>query len=413
MAARLDPQPWMTAAPSRRVMAVLEAERPGCARFVGGCVRNALLGEPVADIDIATQLTPDRVAAICRAAGIAVHPTGIEHGTLTLVADHAVFEVTTLRRDVETDGRRATVAFTEDWAEDAARRDFRMNALYADAQGQVFDPTGGGLDDVAARRIVFVGDADTRIREDYLRVLRFFRFHAWYGRGEPDREALDACGRLKAGLKTVSAERVWMETRKLLGAPNPLPALEAMRASGVAEVLFPEFQSFDELAGLLKIEETPDPLLRLLTLVRRDAAVCGGLADRLRLSNAERERLMDVARQEAAVLRVLRAEMTDADLRLALYENGARAVTDIAWLAWARDVGAVRWREVIARAGAWMRPVLLVNGEDALAAGVEAGPAIGKALREVEAAWKASDFTLDRTALLALLSASSQTPPTH
>ncbi|MEQ1784957.1 MAG: CCA tRNA nucleotidyltransferase, partial [Hyphomonadaceae bacterium] len=177
-------QPWMIAA--RRVMDALEAARPDCARYVGGCVRNALLGEPVSDIDIATQLVPDEVTQVMRAAGIAVHPTGIEHGTLTVVADHQPFEVTTLRRDVETDGRRAVVAFTQDWAEDAQRRDFRINALYADRNGQIFDPTGGGLDDLAARRIVFVGDPETRIREDYLRILRFFRFYAWYGREAPD-----------------------------------------------------------------------------------------------------------------------------------------------------------------------------------------------------------------------------------
>ncbi len=181
MSDRLPVQPWMTSGSVRRVMQALEGERKGSARFVGGCVRNALLGAPVADVDIATQLTPDVVERVMRAAGIAVHPTGIEHGTLTVVADNQPFEVTTLRRDVETDGRRAVVAFTEDWAEDAQRRDFRLNALYAEPDGTLHDPTGGGLADASARRFVFVGDAETRIREDYLRILRFFRFNAWYG----------------------------------------------------------------------------------------------------------------------------------------------------------------------------------------------------------------------------------------
>ena len=183
-----------------------------------------------------------------RAEGIAVHPTGIEHGTLTVVADHRPFEVTTLRRDVETDGRRAVVAFTTDWSEDAQRRDFRMNALYVDREGAVHDPTGGGLDDVAARRIVFVGDPDTRIREDYLRILRFFRFQAWYAREAPDAAGLEACGRLRAGLAGISAERIWMETKKLLAAPQPMPSLRAMEASGVLAQLFPEAKGLDLLA---------------------------------------------------------------------------------------------------------------------------------------------------------------------
>ena len=219
---------WLRDPAVRRVITALEAQRPGGVRFVGGCVRNALLGLPISDIDLATQLPPADVANAARAAGLAVHETGVEHGTLTLVADHRPFEVTTLRRDVETDGRRATVAFTEDWIEDAYRRDFRMNALYADPDGTVFDPTGGGLEDVRNRRVVFVGTPEDRIREDYLRILRFFRFHAWYGDGAPDEAGLRACGRLKEGLSRISAERIWMETRKLLSAPSCLAALEAM-----------------------------------------------------------------------------------------------------------------------------------------------------------------------------------------
>ncbi|HVY90362.1 MAG TPA: CCA tRNA nucleotidyltransferase, partial [Hyphomonadaceae bacterium] len=230
---------------ARRVMDALEKARPNSARFVGGCVRNALLGQPVADVDIATQLTPDRVAEAMRAANIAVHETGIEHGTLTVVADHHPFEVTTLRRDVETDGRRAVVAFTEDWAEDAQRRDFRMNALYVSRDGDVFDPTGGGLEDIAQRRIVFVGDPETRLREDYLRILRFFRFYAWYGRGAPDAAGLAACAKLKSGLSGISAERIWMETKKLLAAPDPMPGLQAMEQSGVFAQLFPEAKGLD------------------------------------------------------------------------------------------------------------------------------------------------------------------------
>lgn len=184
---------WLRAAATRRVVEALEAARPGCARFVGGCVRNTILGAPVDDIDIATQLTPQETIDAAHAAGLSAAPTGVEHGTVTVIADHAPFEVTTLRRDVETDGRRAVVAFTQDWAEDAQRRDFRMNALYADPDGAVHDPTGGGLADAQAGRVIFIGDAHTRIREDYLRILRFFRFNAWYGRGPLDAAGLAAC----------------------------------------------------------------------------------------------------------------------------------------------------------------------------------------------------------------------------
>ena len=284
---QLAVQPWMIAA--RRVMDALEAAQPGCARYVGGCVRNALLGVPVSDIDIATQLVPDEVTQVMRVAGIAVHPTGIEHGTLTVVADHQPFEVTTLRRDVETDGRRAVVAFTRDWEEDAQRRDFRINALYADRDGAIFDPTGGGLDDLAARRIVFVGDPETRLREDYLRILRFFRFYAWYGREAPDADGLAACAKLRAGLDGISVERIWMETKKLCAAVQPIPALEAMQASGVMAQLFPQARGLDLTRKLVALEQAegwaPDPMLRFLSLFWKEAAAIRAVANRLKLSN--------------------------------------------------------------------------------------------------------------------------------
>ena len=192
-------RPWMTAPATRAVLdALTAAGGPEAARFVGGCVRDTLSGHPVGDIDIATALTPDQVIAALKAAGLKAVPTGVDHGTVTAVSQGKPFEVTTLRRDVETDGRRAVVAFTDDWAEDAQRRDFRLNALYADAEGRLFDPTGEGVADAKAGRIVFIGDAETRIREDALRILRFFRFQAWFGKGEPDGPSLAACERLKA-----------------------------------------------------------------------------------------------------------------------------------------------------------------------------------------------------------------------
>ncbi|OYW43277.1 MAG: hypothetical protein B7Z38_02165 [Rhodobacterales bacterium 12-64-8] len=397
---RLDNQPWMLAA--RKVIDALEMVRPGCARLVGGCVRNALLGEPVADIDIATQLTPDLVEKTARNAGMAVHPTGVEHGTLTVVSKGVPYEVTTLRRDVETDGRRATVSFTHDWAEDAQRRDFRMNALYADGDGEVYDPTGGGLDDIASRRIVFVGDAETRIREDYLRVLRFFRFQAWYGTAAPDPQGLAACGKLRAGLAGISVERIWMEMKKLMAAPQPLAALEAMEAVGVLDQLFVDAKGLKLLSKLVGLEMDrgfkPDPMLRFLALFWKDAAAIREAANRLKMSNDERYRLNWPAQDETP----LWGGVTDAEVRAAIYRVGAQTVIDRAMLGWA-STGAADWDGVVAIASSWPRPTLPVTGEDLLTRGISEGPAIGAALKQLETAWIESDFTLGKDALLALL----------
>lgn len=398
---RLAPQPWMTSPAARRVMDALDATRPGSARFVGGCVRNALLGEPVADIDIATQLTPDRVEQAMHKAGVAVHPTGVEHGTLTVVADRQPFEVTTLRRDVTTDGRRATVAFTEDWGEDAQRRDFRMNALYAARDGEVFDPSGGGLDDIAHRRIIFVGDPETRIREDYLRILRFFRFHAWYGRGAPDAAGLAACSKLKSGLDDISAERIWMETKKLLAARDPLPAMQAMQASSVFSQIFPQARGLDLLTRLIALEQgqsiAPDPMVRFLSLFWKDARAVHAIANQLKMSNEERQRLNWAAKDDTPI----RAGMSAQDMRRSVYEIGAGVFRDRVLLQWAGDGAA--WAQIYAGAGEWERPVMPVSGDDLLERNVTEGPAIGEALRRLEGAWIDSDFTLDKQALLALL----------
>jgi poly(A) polymerase len=392
----------MTSAAAKRVMAAFDAVRPGCARFVGGCVRNALLGEPVADVDIATQLVPELVQKAMIAAKIAVHPTGIEHGTLTVVADHVPFEVTSLRQDVETDGRHATVAFTDDWALDAQRRDFRMNALYASLDGEVFDPTGGGLDDVANRRVVFVGDPETRIREDYLRILRFFRFHAWYGRAVTDEAGLEACAKLKAGLADISVERIWMETRKLLAAPQPLASLEAMEASGVMGQLFPSAKGLKLLGKLVGLELReglpPDPMVRFLSLFWQEADAVHAIANQLKMSNKERQRLNWAVKDETP----LWGGMTEPEVRAAVYRVGAQVVRDRMLIEWAND-GSPDWVEVYTLAGSWQRPAMPVSGADLLKLGIGEGPAIGEALRKAEQAWVESDFTLDRDALLLLV----------
>ena len=291
---------WMKRPATQAVMAALAAKGgPGCARFVGGCVRNALIGHPVDDIDIATTLQPEAVVMAIKTAGLKAVPTGMAHGTVTAISGGQPHEITTLRRDVSTDGRNATVAFTTDWAEDAGRRDFRLNALYAAPDGEVFDPTGQGIEDALAGRIVFVGEPETRIREDYLRILRFFRFHAWYGRGPADAAGLKACARLKDGMARLSAERVSKELLKLLAAPDPAPAVRLMAESGVLDRVLPDHAGLTLFESMTHISD--DPLLRLSALLPADADRVRASARALRLSNAQKERLVLALPAEPAV----------------------------------------------------------------------------------------------------------------
>ena len=387
----LADQPWLKASATRAVMAALEAAGgPGCARFVGGCVRNALLDQPIDDIDIATTLRPEETDRAIRAAGLKAVPTGMAHGTVTAISERMPFEITTLRRDVSTDGRNATVAFTDDWAEDAARRDFRLNAVYADAHGAVFDPTGQGVADALAGRIVFVGEAETRVREDYLRILRFFRFFAWYGRGAPDATAMQACAALASGMTRLSVERVSKELLKLLAAPDPLEAVEAMQAAGVLDIVLPEhggLTRFSALAG-----QRGDAGLRLMALLPSDADVLRAVSVRLRLSNAVRDRMTAAARAFASV----NLGMSEAEARAALYRHGAAAFEDAVRLreaeALGREAEALR---LIALAQTWTIPVLPVSGRDLARLGVEQGPDTGRILKAFEADWIAADFPTD------------------
>ncbi|GLS00730.1 poly(A) polymerase/tRNA-nucleotidyltransferase [Brevundimonas denitrificans] len=385
---RLDDQPWLKASATRAVMAALEAAGgPGCARFVGGCVRNALIGAPVADIDIATTLKPEETDRAIRAAGLKSVPTGIAHGTVTAVSERQPFEITTLRRDVSTDGRNATVAFTDDWAEDAARRDFRLNALYADGEGRVFDPTGEGVADAAAGRIVFVGDPETRIREDYLRILRFFRFFAWYGRGEPDEAALKACRELAPGMTRLSAERVSKELMTLLAAPDPLVAMAAMTDAGVLAQILPEAANgplFEAAVGL-----SADPVIRLMTLFPTDERLVREASARLRFSNATRDRLAAAAAAAPAV----RLTMSDPEVRAAVYRHGARTVADAVYRRWAESPeGADAAQRLLALAESWRRPSMPVGGRELARLGVEPGPETGRLLKAFEDGWIADDF---------------------
>jgi poly(A) polymerase len=397
-------QPWMKTLQTRAVMAALEARGgTGCARFVGGCVRNAVIRRPVDDIDIATLLTPDAVSEALRAAGLKAIPTGVEHGTITAVADGHPYEITTLRRDVETDGRRAVVAFTTDWAEDAQRRDFRMNALYADADGTLHDPTGEGLEDARKGRVVFVGDPMLRIREDYLRILRFFRFHAWYGKGEPDAAALAACRSLKSLLAGRAAERTQKEVLKLLAAGDPRPSLRLMAASGVLAEIMPYVKGLARLERLVQIElkqlHECDAELRLAAMLPPDPKVAATAAERLRLSNALRDRLVLASGTEPRIT----SWMSERQARRALYQIGQRGFFDRVKLAWAESEkprAAAQWKALLGLAEDWSRPLFPLAGEDVLALKVQPGPLVGQVLREVEDWWIDQDFPDDRDAAL-------------
>ena len=412
MSETLATKPWMRAPETLAVMAALEAAGgAGCARFVGGCVRNAITGHPVEDIDIATTLVPDAVIAALKAARLKAVPTGVDHGTVTAVSGGKPFEITTLRRDVETDGRRAMVAFTTDWREDAQRRDFRLNALYCDAEGRLFDPTGEGLADARAGRIVFVGDAETRILEDALRILRFFRFLAWYGKGEPVAESLAACGRLKDRITTLSAERVSKELLKLLAADDPRATVRLMAASGVLTEALPEatdLARFDRLVGI----ETEqlfqcDPELRLGALLPDDPAVGAACAERLRLSNAQRDRLVAMLGTEPSI----RSWMSPKEARRDVYQLGAATFCDRVLLAWAgsdRPATTTQWRALLPMAQSWPRPTFPLTGEEVMAAGVPRGPLVGQVMREVEAWWIDNDFISDKLSIVERLKAVAQ-----
>jgi poly(A) polymerase len=394
---KLDPQKqsWMSRPETRAVMAALTAEG-GEARFVGGAVRNALLGEAVSDVDIATPLLPQEVVQRLTRAGLAAVPTGIAHGTITAVSSGKPFEITTLRRDVSTDGRRATVAFTTDWKEDAARRDFTMNALYASEDGTLLDPTGG-IADLEMGRVRFVGDAAMRIREDYLRILRLFRFHAWYGKGALDSDALRAASAEKSGLARLSGERIQKELLRLLEAADPLPVLSKMDANGILGEILPGSMNLARLRGLNAVTATAEvPRAAILSL----AALLAGkneareTASRLRLSNADRDRLI-------AALDNFDLPLENKVVRRAAYRHTVETVIDRLLL---RAAEAETKRASIIAAirdlKAWTPPSFPLDGRDALRAGVPEGPGVGRVLSTIENWWTEQDFVPDRRTLL-------------
>ena len=372
------------------------------ARVIGGAVRNAILGRPVADVDFGTTLTPDAVAGRAAAAGVKAAPTGVEHGTLTLVVDGRPFQVTTLREDVETDGRHAVVRFGSDWEADARRRDFTVNALSVDADGTVHDPVGG-YGDIVAGRIRFIGDPERRIAEDKLRILRFFRFYAEHGRGEIDAAGLAATINARNAVRDLSAERVGQEMRRLVVAPRAAEAVRLMQEAGVLPIVLAGIGYLGPFARLVRFEaglsQAASAPRRLAALACRIAEDAARIAERLRLSNAERDRIT------AAVAAAGDMTPPPADARGArrlLYRHGAEAYRDgvalaFAWSDAASDDPA--WRERATLPDRWTAPRFPLSGRDAVAAGVPAGPAVGAALAAVEAWWVAEDFGPDAAAL--------------
>jgi len=402
--ANIGPHQWLNDAKSQ---AVMNALGEGKARYVGGCVRNAILNEPVNDIDIATVHVPEKVIELLEAVGIKAVPTGIEHGTITAVVDGKPFEITTLRKDVDTDGRHAEVAFSADWEGDAARRDFTMNAIYVDASGVIFDPVGGYADAKAAR-VRFIGDAATRIAEDYLRILRYFRIDAWYGKGEMDQDALKACAAGKDGLKQLSAERVQKELLKLIAADDPLPAIRAMAAAGILVEVLPEASEFERLSRLAEIESTQlfvsDAVRRLGALLPSDEAVITSLADRLKLSNEDRARLIRMHTDQTKIISYLSVR----EVRKALYWMGPDLFKDRVLLGWAVDPklnNGVQWRTLLAMADSWTKPDFPLTGHQVKAANVPAGPEVGRVMAEVEEWWVESDFIDDELSIIERLKA--------
>jgi poly(A) polymerase len=379
------------------------------ARIVGGAVRNALLRLPVKEVDIATTALPDEIVRRVEAAGWKAVPTGKEHGTITVLIAGRPFEATTLRRDVETYGRKAKVVFGRDWLADAERRDFTINALSLSADGKVHDHVGG-LADLAARRVRFIGDPAKRIAEDYLRILRFFRFHAWYGEGALDSAGLRACIGARDGIETLSRERVRMELLKLLLASRATPALALMAEIGLLGDVLGGVAQLASFENLVKIEAAvgrePDAVLRLGALgvwVVEDAE---RLAQRLRLSKTDAERL-------GALERWWRVSPAAGDRfsRALLYRLGPQHFGDQVLIAWSRSSAGARdraWRALAALPQTWIAPEFPLKAADFMARGIAAGPALGAAMRAAEGAWIAADFPGDRAAIEAIADHAAQ-----
>lgn len=390
---------WMIAPETRRLMEVLH-HAGGAARFVGGCVRNTLLNQPVSDIDIATPLTPEQVITRLDAAGIGHAPTGLKHGTVTAIIDGKTFEITTLRKDLFGYGRHADVLFTEDWRTDASRRDFSINALYADMDGNIYDYFGG-MKDLRLGRVAFIGDPDKRIQEDILRILRFFRFYAWYGQGEADARGLAACARLSKLIPRLSAERIRQEAFKILDAPKAPGVWRLMSEQGIVTYFLPEatnLRALEKMAALEHDHQAGGYYLRRLAAVL-DVTPGGikNIAASLKLSNEQAQQLAVLVETQVA------PDMTPAVMRQLVYKYGNDMARNLLLVSAARSTDKLNTKHIADLyniATVYRVPRFPLKGDDALNLGVAAGPAVGALLSQVEEWWMGEDFWPGRTACL-------------
>ncbi|MGQ0672524.1 MAG: CCA tRNA nucleotidyltransferase [Hyphomicrobium sp.] len=401
---RLAGVDWLVREETQAVFAALAAGGFE-ARAVGGAVRNTLMGRPVKDVDLATPARPEDVIRLAEAAGLRAIATGLQHGTVTVVARHTPFEVTTLRRDVETFGRHATVAFTDDWAADARRRDFTINALYCTSDGTLHDPLGG-IDDVALRRVRFIGDAADRIREDFLRILRFFRFTAEYSDGRPDPDGLDATVAQADGLQQLSGERIRAELLRLLVTPAVIPMLRVMEKGGILARILPAVADVAVCSRLCAIEAAlgrpPDPVLRLGALAAARPGAALGLRGALRLSAHEYERLARMALPD----RAFDPATPELWAKSYLYREGPDVFMDGVLSDWARSTAPAAdplRRERALLPSRWTAPVCPVRGADILALGIPPGPFVGRILSDFEEWWIAAGFPRDAEMITAEL----------
>lgn len=400
-AQKIQPPEWVGDKAVKAVMAALQGgEKSPQALFVGGCVRNTLLGREVEDVDIACVHAPKTVTERLEAAGLKAVPTGIEHGTVTAVADGRGFEITTLRKDIETDGRRATVAFTDDWVEDAKRRDFTINTLLLDMEGNVYDPTGEGLDHLHRRRIVFVGNARERIEEDYLRILRFFRFHAGYGQGEPDQDALKACRAGAAKVAGLSKERITQEFFKIIAAPKPAEVLRLMFDNDVLK----EF-SFGDLEILQKLCVLQDKFTlaavppRVFALAQLDLDNVAAMEKFILFPKVFQKDI-------AAIAEVLKLGTLDSEqkIKIAVYRHGRSASAQALLVQGAKgEIGENFLRGPLETAIRWDVPDFPVSGDDLMRAGIKPGPDMGRILEALENWWIEDGFRADKKSCLARL----------
>lgn len=380
-------------------------------RFVGGCIRDTISGHPVSDIDLATDALPERVTEVLSAAKIQVVATGVDYGTVTALTGEQAYEITTLRKDVATDGRRAQVEFTDDWYEDAARRDFTFNALSADRDGRVYDYFNG-LEDLNAGKVRFIGDALARVEEDYLRILRFFRFHAYFAKSGPDPESFSACRSAVTRVKALSGERIWNEFSRTLVAPKAVSVCQMMEEIGLLGLLLPvervvpRVEALSTLEKMLSLE--PDPIRRLTALIAPNRSETRKIAGRLKFSRADTRRLESLICNRG----VLDVKINDLSLRRALYSSNSDQVCDFILLNWADEIsseaGGMRrsqkaWRDIWEIASAWTSPEFPLNGRDIVEIGIEEGPLVGELLSDLEEWWVGQSFHPDREACLTKL----------